>query len=59
VVYAEGDNGYHERDFLRLSVRERWFYQATLETPKMFMHREGAGSIHWLTNTDAAGAVTR
>jgi hypothetical protein len=55
VVYSEGDNGYYERDFLRLSVRERWFYQATLETPKMFMHREGAGSIYWLANTDAAG----
>ena len=55
VVYSEGDNGYYERDFLRLSVRERWFYQATLETSKMFMHAEGAGSIYWLATTDANG----
>jgi hypothetical protein len=53
VVYAEGHDGYYERDFLHLSVRERWFYQATLETPKMFMQHEGAGSIYWLANTDA------
>ncbi len=55
VVYSEGDDGYYERDFLRLSVRERWFYQATLETPKMFMHEEGAGSIYWLATVDADG----
>ena len=55
VVFSEGDDGYYERDFLHLSVRERWFYQATLETSKMFMHKEGAGSIYWLAVTDAAG----
>jgi hypothetical protein len=55
VAYAEGDDGYYERDFLRLSVRERWFYQATLETSMMFMHAEGAGSIYWLATTDADG----
>jgi hypothetical protein len=55
VVYSEGDDGYYEQDFLHLSVRERWFYQATLETSKMFMHAEGAGSIYWLANLDADG----
>lgn len=55
VVYSEGNFGYYEQDFLRLSVRERWFYQATLETDKMFMHREGAGSIYWLAVTDNNG----
>lgn len=57
VVYAAGNDGYYEQDFLHLSVRERWFYQATLETPKMFMHEEGAGSIYWLANTDADGTA--
>ena len=56
VVYSEGDDGYYERDFLHLSVRERWFYQATLETSKMFMHKEGAGSIYWLAAVDEAGS---
>lgn len=55
VVYSEGDFGYYERDFLHLSVRERWFYQATLETDKMFMHKEGAGSLYWLGVLDADG----
>ncbi len=55
VAFSEGDDGYYEREFLRLSVRERWFYQATLETSKMFMHKEGAGSIYWLANVDATG----
>lgn len=56
VVWSEGDAGYREADFLRLSVRERWFYQATLETPKMFVQREGAGSLYWLAAVDAEGA---
>ena len=52
VVYSEGDFGYYERDFLNLSVRERWFYQATLETDKMFMHKEGpARPTGWPTPT--------
>ena len=55
VVYSDGDNGYYERDFLRLSVRERWFYQATLETPAMFRHSEGSGSLYWLANVDDQG----
>ncbi|MEV0355690.1 DUF1254 domain-containing protein [Nocardia sp. NPDC050697] len=56
VVYSDGDNGYYERDFLRLSVRERWFYQATLETPAMFRRSEGAGSLYWLAIVDDRGA---
>ncbi|WP_372969011.1 DUF1214 domain-containing protein [Microbacterium sp.] len=57
VVYSEGDFGYYEKDFLHLSVRERWFYQATLETDKMFMHKEGAGSLYWLAAFDRDGAA--
>lgn len=57
VVYSEGDFGYYEKNFLNLSVRERWFYQATLETDKMFMHKEGAGSLYWLAAVDADGTA--
>ncbi len=53
VVFSNGDNGYYEGGFLHLSVRERWFYQATLETPAMFRHAEGAGSVYWLASVDA------
>ncbi|MBC6296104.1 DUF1254 domain-containing protein [Listeria sp. FSL L7-1517] len=54
VVYG-GDNGYYLDNYLSLSVRERWFYQATLETPKMFIRREGSGSIYWLGIRDKDG----
>ncbi|EKA2552539.1 DUF1254 domain-containing protein [Listeria monocytogenes] len=54
VVYG-GDSGYYLDNYLSLSVRERWFYQATLETPKMFMRREGSGSIYWLGIRDKEG----
>ena len=56
VAFSEGDNGYYEQHYLHLAVRERWFYQATLETPAMFRHAEGAGSLYWLANVDADGA---
>lgn len=55
IAFSEGDNGYYEKDFLHLAVRERWFYQATLETAKMFMRKEGAGSLYWLGNRDTEG----
>jgi hypothetical protein len=55
VAYSEGDNGYYETDYLHLAVRERWFYQATLETPAMFRHAEGTGSLYWLANVDDQG----
>ncbi|TLG77207.1 DUF1254 domain-containing protein [Culicoidibacter larvae] len=48
-----GDNGYYMDQYLNLSVRERWFYQATLETPKMFVRKEGSGSLYWLGINDA------
>ncbi|EHC6499622.1 DUF1254 domain-containing protein [Listeria monocytogenes] len=54
VVYG-GDSGYYLDNYLSLSVRERWFYQATLETPKMFMRREGSGSIYCLGIRDKEG----
>ncbi|EAD6942979.1 DUF1254 domain-containing protein [Listeria monocytogenes] len=54
VVYG-GDSGYYLDSHLSLAVRERWFYQATLETPKMFMRREGSGSIYWLGIRDKDG----
>ncbi|MBM5595634.1 DUF1254 domain-containing protein [Listeria seeligeri] len=54
VVYG-GDTGYYLDNYLSLSVRERWFYQATLETPKMFVRREGSGSIYWLGIRDKDG----
>lgn len=57
IVFSEGDRGYYERDFLRLSVRERWFYQATLETPMMFRHSAGSGSLYWMSAVDSDGVA--
>ncbi|GAB08823.1 hypothetical protein GOARA_021_00600 [Gordonia araii NBRC 100433] len=56
TVLASGDQGYYETGYLRLAARERWFYQATLETPKMFKRAPGAGSLYWLGNRDTSGS---
>lgn len=52
IAYG-GNNGYYMDNYLDLTARERWFYQATLETPKMFMRKEGSGSLYWLSAYDA------
>jgi hypothetical protein len=39
-----------------LVAREKWFYQAMVESPAMFARHEGAGSLYWLGLRDATGA---
>ena len=39
-----------------LEAREKWFYQAVIESPAMFRRDPGAGSLYWLATRDAAGA---
>jgi len=40
---------------LDLEARDRWFIQAIVTSPAMFKRTEGAGSLYWLGNRDAAG----
>ena len=37
-------------------ARQKWFYQAQIESPAMFRRSAGAGSLYWLGTRDATGA---
>jgi hypothetical protein len=39
-----------------LEAREKWFYQAVVESPAMVRRDPGAGSLYWLGTRDQAGA---
>ncbi len=39
-----------------LEAREKWFYQAMVESPAMFQRKAGGGSLYWLGLRDATGA---
>jgi hypothetical protein len=39
-----------------LDAREKWFYQAQIESPAMFRRTAAAGSLYWLGVRDATGA---
>jgi hypothetical protein len=39
-----------------LEAREKWFYQAVVESPAMFRRDAGAGSLYWLGTRDKDGA---
>lgn len=39
-----------------LEAREKWFYQAQIESPAMFRRTAAAGSLYWLGVRDAAGS---
>jgi hypothetical protein len=36
-------------------ARQKWFYQAQIESPAMFAREPGAGSLYWLCTRDASG----
>jgi hypothetical protein len=37
-------------------ARQKWFYQAQIESPAMFRRTPGAGSLYWLGTRDQSGA---
>jgi hypothetical protein len=39
-----------------LEAREKWFFQAAIESPAMFRRSPGAGSLYWLGTHDTSGA---
>ncbi|WP_425317841.1 DUF1254 domain-containing protein [Pseudomonas nitroreducens] len=43
-------------DYVDLDAREKWFYQAVLQSPAMFRRTPGAGSLYWMSSHDAKGA---
>lgn len=50
------ENGTFETDnYIDLYAREKWFFQAQIESPAMFARAPGAGSLYWFTARDANG----
>jgi hypothetical protein len=39
-----------------LEAREKWFYQAQIESPAMFRRSAAAGSLYWLGTREGSGA---
>ncbi|NEW43232.1 DUF1254 domain-containing protein, partial [Nocardia cyriacigeorgica] len=51
------ENGTFDAEgYTDLYAREKWFYQAQIESPAMFARTPGAGSLYWLGLRDADGA---
>jgi hypothetical protein len=51
------ENGTFDTDsYVDLEAREKWFYQAQIESPAMFARAPGAGSLYWLSARDSTGA---
>ena len=42
--------------YVDLDAREKWFFQATFESPAMFRRKAGGGSVYWLGARDHKGA---
>lgn len=42
-------------DYADVYARQKWFYQAQIESPAMFARCPGAGSLYWLCSRDSAG----
>jgi hypothetical protein len=43
-------------DYADVYARQKWFYQAQIESPAMFAREPGAGSLYWLGTRDHTGA---
>ncbi len=44
-----------EENYTDTCAREKWFYQAQVESPAMFSREPGAGSLYWLGLRDKRG----
>src|SRR5215510_6602215 len=42
--------------YVDLDAREKWFFQATFESPAMFRRQAGGGSVYWFAARDKTGA---
>lgn len=51
--YANGT--FDTENFTDIYAREKWFYQAQIESPAMFNRAPGAGSLYWLGTKDNTG----
>ncbi len=56
AVLRYADGKFDTENYVDLYAREKWFYQAQIESPAMFNRAPGAGSLYWLGLKDKAGA---
>jgi hypothetical protein len=50
------ENGFFDMPtYTDLDAREKWFYQATFESPAMFRRQAGGGSLYWFGARDNTG----
>ena len=51
------ENGtFDANSYVDVEAREKWFFQAQIESPAMFARVPGAGSLYWLCARDKSGA---
>lgn len=56
AVLRSANGTFDTENFTDLYAREKWFYQAQIESPAMFNRAPGAGSLYWLGVKDNTGA---
>ena len=56
AVLQPTDGRFDTENYTDLYAREKWFYQAQIESPAMFARQPGAGSLYWLGLRDSTGA---
>jgi len=56
AVLRSANGTFDTENFTDLYAREKWFYQAQIESPAMFNRASGAGSLYWLGVRDSKGA---
>ncbi len=55
AVLRYADGKFNTENYVDLYAREKWFYQAQIESPAMFNRATDAGSLYWLGLKDNAG----
>lgn len=56
AALRSGNGSFETPNYTDLYAREKWFYQAVIESPAMFNRSPGAGSLYWLAAHDSTGA---
>jgi len=56
AVLRSNNGTFDTENYTDLYAREKWFYQAQIESPAMFNRAPGAGSLYWLGMRDHSGA---
>jgi hypothetical protein len=56
AVLRPANGTFDTEDYSDNYARQKWFYQAQIESPAMFKRSAGAGSLYWLNTHDATGA---